>query len=237
MTTDSSNLIGLRLTTNPVSAMWQVPAATAEFTVVLIGWVMREAPLDAGVPKEAAQILSEWLTRLAVVTFLHSPPESKTASPNRWSEVDGGWITVLTRPGIGFGQHPPFPLLSTRDLKIAQLLFSAEPFDWSQQGQVALLTEGGQPPPTVNYDVVEKCFHRQSLADIFRLPELRLLGLIYPAVDGDFAALISANPEFIALALQDLSGACDAAKLSFTMTSEEEFRSTTWTGQVSLRDQ
>src|SRR5258708_36044400 len=115
MTTPFSNVVGLRLTTNPTSEIWQVPTANSEFAVILIGWVTRAAPVDAGVPNEVAQILSESLTRLAVLTFLHPLPASATSQPNQWAEIDVSWTIVLTPPPAAFGRQRPLPLVSTRD--------------------------------------------------------------------------------------------------------------------------
>jgi hypothetical protein len=224
MTTQLPNVVGLRLTINPSSEIWQVPIASSEFTVLLIGWVTREAPVDAGVPREAAQILSESLTSLAVLTFLHSVPASTTSHANQWVEVSGAWTTVLMPPRATFGQQRPLPLVSTRDPRVAERLFSAEPFDWTQQGQVALLTDGRQEPPRISYDFVEQCFHRRSLSDVLHCREVGLLGLLYPAVDGDFAALISAGAEFIEQFSEELRRACDAAQISFAIISEDEFK-------------
>jgi hypothetical protein len=220
-------VIGLRLAVNPLSAIWRTPAATSELQVLLIGWVTGQAPINAGVPEEAAQILSESLTQVAVVTFLHSPPAKAAPPPNQWSEVEGGWITVLTRPAAALGSPYRLPLLATKEAGVARQLFDAAGFDWTQQGQMALLSKNGHPPP-VGYQVVEQCFRRHSIADILRRAELGLLGILYPAADGDFASLVSTDPAFVENVAGVLRRTCDNARIPFAIAPEEEFKRTPW---------
>jgi hypothetical protein len=228
MTNPFSSVTGLRLTLNPMSTVWGVPIARVDFRVILIGWVTRAVPVDGGVPKEVAQLLSECLTRVAVVTFLHSRPSLPTRAPNQWYEVHGAWMTMLTASVGVWGKHKHWPLLSTQDAATTGLLFNDEMFDWTQQGQIAFLTENRQVPPTIGYDLVEECFDRKSLAETLRRARPNLLGLLYPAVDGDFAGLISADNEFIEQVLEEIHHACDSAGFSFTLTTEDEFKRMFW---------
>ena len=90
----SPKVIGIRLTANPRSEVWQVPLATSEFSVFPIGWIAHEVPVEAGAPFEAIQVLSESLTRLAVVTFLGETPGAAQLAPNRWHDAGAGWLAV-----------------------------------------------------------------------------------------------------------------------------------------------
>jgi len=119
------------------------------------------------------------------------------------------------------------PLIATRDPGVAQELFRSSSFDWNQQAQIALLSELGHPP-AIDYDLVEQCLRRTSIAAVMR--DLRLLGILYPAVDGAFAALVSSDARFAEDFQRELVRACEAAQLSFSATSEEEFRRTQWMG-------
>src|SRR5258708_37911369 len=101
---------------------------------------------------------------------MHSVSASTTNHPNQWAEVDGAWTTVLTRPRTTFREQRPWPLVSTRDPAVAQRLFTAEPFDWTQQGQIAVLTDGRQQPPAISYDVAEQCFHRRCVSEVLHSP-------------------------------------------------------------------
>lgn len=207
--------------------MWQAPRATPEFSVFLIGWITKDIPVEAGVPLQAMQVLSESLTRLAVVTFLAKTPTSARLAPNQWHDVGGGWVAVLTRTSSVFSRRHPLPLIATGDSGVAQELFRSSSFDWNQQAQMALLSEPGHPP-AIDYDLVEKCLRRSSLTGVIR--DLHLLGILYPAVDGDFAALVSSDAGFAEDFQRELRRACQAAQLPFTAISEEEFRRTQWMG-------
>ena len=216
-------LIGIRLTANPRSDVWQVPVATAEFSVFLIGWITSEAPVEAGVPLQAMQLLSEALTRLAIVTFLSETAAAARLTPNQWHEAACGWLAILTG-------RQTLPVVATRDSHAAQELFHSGYFDWNQQSQLALLSEPGHPP-AIDYDLVKQCLDRSSLAQVLR--DRRLLGILYPAVDGDFAALISSDAALAEDFQAQLRLACETAGLSFSTTSEEEFRRTSWTGTTA----
>jgi hypothetical protein len=219
--------IAIRITENPRSEIWQAPTVTSDLGVLLIGWITREVQVDAGVPSEVVEVLSKVLTRLTVVTFLGEYPTSSPRAPNQWLDVGGARVTVLTKKPSALSRPRPLPLVATRDANVAQELFRSAAFDWNQQAQLALLSEPG-PPPAVTYDLVEQCVHRSAIAGAIR--ELRLRGILYPAVDGDFATLVSDDPAFAQDFERELSRACEAAGISFTITSEEEFRHTRWIG-------
>jgi hypothetical protein len=223
MDTLPPKLIGIRLTANPRSDIWQVPAASAEFSVLLIGWITSETPIEAGVPLQAMQLLSECLTRLAVVTFLSEAAATARLAPNQWHEAACGWLAILTG-------RQTLPLFATRDSHVAQELFNSGYFSWNQQSQIALLTEPGHTP-AIDYDLVEQCLNRSSIGQVLR--DRRLLGILYPAVDGDFAALISSDLAFAEDFQTQLRLACETARLPFSTTSEEEFRRTPWTGTTA----
>jgi len=227
MDTPSPKVIGIRLTSNPRSDMWQVPIATPEFSVYLIGWITNGTLTDAGVPLEAIRVLSESLTRLAVVTFLADPPGSAPLAPNQWHDAGGGWVTVLTKTNSAFSRRHTLPLIATADKDVAQALFESPSFDWNQQAQMALLSEPGHPP-AIDYDMVEQGLRRSSIAGVIR--DLHLLGILYPAVDGDFAALVSSDSGFAESFQRELKRACQGAQLPFAAISEEEFRRTQWMG-------
>lgn len=220
-------VIGIRVTANPCSDVWQTPIATSEFSVLLIGWISSQVPIDAGVPSEAMQVLSESLTRLAVVTFLGEPSTPARLAPNEWHQVPGGWAACLTGTRSLFSGRYALPLIATRDPGVARELFRSSSFDWNQQRQMALLSEPGRPP-AVRYDLVEQCLNRSSIAGAIRA--LHLLGILYPAVDGDFAALVSSGSGFGGDFQKELRLACQTAQLSFEAVSEEEFRTTPWMG-------
>jgi hypothetical protein len=220
-------LTGIRVTANPRSDLWQTPIATSEFSVLLIGWIANEMPVEAGVPMEAMQVLSACLTRLAVVTFLAETPASTQLAPNQWQNVRCGWAACLSEKKSLFSSRRVLPLIATQDSSVAQELFRSSAFDWNQQRQIALLSEPGRPP-AVDYDLVERFLNRASIADAIR--DLSLLGVLYPAVDGDFAALVSSDAGFTDDFQRELRLACQTSQLTFGAISEEEFRRTQWVG-------
>jgi hypothetical protein len=207
--------------------MWQVPIATSEFSVLFIGWITLEIPVDAGVPLQAIQVLSQSLTRLAVVTFLGETSGAAKLAPNRWHDASGGWLAVFTKTSSVFSSRRPLPLIATRDSGMVRELFRSSSFDWNQQAQMGLLSQPGHPPP-IDYDLVEQGLHRSSIAKVIR--DLRLLGILYPAVDGDFAALVSSDPGFAEDFQGELRRVCQAAQIPFAVISEEDFARTRWVG-------
>ena len=70
--------------------------------------------------------------------------------------------------------------------------------------------------------------HRSSIAKV--IGELGLLGILYPAVDGDFAALVSSDPGFAEDFQSELGRVCQAAQLPLAVISGEEFARTHWMG-------
>jgi len=227
METPAPKLVGIRLTANPQSDVWQTPLATPGFPVCLVGWITEGTSVEAGVPLGAMQVLSESLTRLAVVTFLADPPTSAPLAPNRWHQVGGEWVMVLTRTNSDVSRSGSSPLIATTNARVAQELFRSDSFDWTQQAQIVLLSEPGHPPAIV-YDLVEQCLRRTSIAEVIR--DLHLLGVLYPAVDGDFAAVLSNDTGFADDFQRELRRACHAAQVSFAAISEESFKRTQWTG-------
>jgi hypothetical protein len=228
MGTPDPKLIGIRLTANPRSDVWQVPTATPEFSVYLIGWITNGIPVEAGVPPEAMQVLSEALTRLAVVTFLSDPHTSARLAPNQWHDAASGWVAVLTETNSVGARRHTLPLIATADAGVAQELFRSSSFDWNQQAQMALLSEPGHPP-AIDYGLVQQCLRRSSIVRVIR--DLHLFGILYPAVDGDFAALVSSDSGFAEYFQRELRRACQATQLPFAAISEEEFRRTQWMEQ------
>ena len=193
-----------------------------------MGWVLRESPIDAGVPARGSpRLLSKTLTLLAAVTFLDSPIRKLGTARHEWVEIDGGWARTLSAPAVVQAKRT-LPLVCTKDPQIATSLFNAAGFDWAQQAQVALLTAEAEAPPAVNYDFVKRCFNRESLDEILTGASPLLLGLLYPGVDGDFAALVSGYRHFVQAFRQELQRNCDIAEISFALTSESDFKRTAW---------
>lgn len=222
------NTVEIRATRNPSLPIWQVPPPNSDYEVLLVGWILREAPLDSGLPEEAGGLLTQTLTHLSAVTFLHPASGDVDPPANQWRTAEGGWATLLSAPGIASIRKRELPLFCTLDPEKARMLFHAEPFDWTQQGQLALLTDKKEAPPALDYHLIEQAFHRKSLSTILRSEHSRLLGLVYPGVDGDFAALLSADEAFVSEFLQGLRHTCEAAGIFFRVTSEDEFQQTAW---------
>jgi len=227
MPADTPKLISLRITANPSSTIWQIPLAGSRLSVLLVGWILDELPTDAVVPSGVAQILTQSLLQLAAAAYLHSPLTA--VKPDQWSRVGNSWTTVLTRPGFAaIGEPREIPLVSTTDPDAARSLFSAEEFDWSQQKQVVLLTDREQQPPALTFAVVRDCFLRKNLEQRLAAGEPRLLGLLFPAVDGDFAAIVAGNAAFIERVAQQLREVSDAAGVPCSEVSEDQFQRTKW---------
>ncbi len=196
--------------------------------MLLIGWVMSETPIDAGVPSSAEEILARALCRGHRLVFLHPSASAQPGSSSGWQSVEGGWAYDL-RPGTGdrLRGAPSLPLISTEKAGIARLMFHAEPFSWEMRSQMSLLFPPGSTLPRLDYPFIfqlwkKAAFHRETLLN------LGVQGIIFPGVDGDFAECIflqEASREDFERRLEE---ECRKAGILWKSVPEDEFKSTRW---------
>lgn len=184
--------------TEPRAAHWQLgPLPPPQGQVVLIGWNTDPRQTDAGVAAPIDGILAQAVTGCARVTFLWSgdPPAI---------DLDAGDVLYGTR-GAGAidkatamlgGKPASFTLLSTRNADLVRQMFHVAGFGWSEQGQVALLSDIDAPPPELDrqdiVDLTSDAWASQCLA----LSSAGVLGALRPGVDGDVAGLFCAAEAF-----------------------------------------
>lgn len=195
----------------------------------LLGWVMSAAAIDALVPGPVTEMLSRSLTRCARVTYLLSEALTHARSPH-WSDValgqsirlrPAGWLRL-------FGRKPTFPLLCTESPTVAARLFASDDFDWSQRGQLALLSPRDAPPPRLSHALFDALWNDSAPPSGATLSEAGLTGFVSPAVDGDFAQIVAFSDPLWEALLDALAGECAAAGIALSRVDEAAFRKTRW---------
>lgn len=217
-----AQVTGLRITLDARSPVWELPPVkNAGSPVALVGWTTDTDPLDAGVPPLARTLLARALTRLARVTFPH--PDIRLAADD-WQETAEGSIKVLT-PGHAraLRKRSPITLLSTTSAESAVRLFTAFPYSWEMKTQVAILTDRLAPPPRLSYETVEALLNREPIDEPALVAEAQVRGLLTPAVDGDFAALIGLAPTLLRALVDVLAEECAGAGVGWETLTESEF--------------
>jgi hypothetical protein len=214
---------GLRMTLDPRDPKWELPPVGSGVPLALIGWTTRVESVDAGVPPLAAEIIVRALTRRCRVTFPH--PDGRLAERKAdWQRTAAGWIRLLDPPrSVALRRRPAVPLLSTAQPESAARLFDAPDFPWVMKSQVAILSDLDAPPPAVSYQTVEALLDREPLDTRSLAAEARVRGILSPAVDGDFAALIVFNPDLSRQILDALADECASAGVSWEVVTELAF--------------
>ena len=228
---NAPQLRALVLTENPEDSMWLlrgVPLGAARRG--LLGWAMTAASLDAIAPLQVMEVTARVLCRCARVTFLHSLPISDAPAP-KWLDVAHGQATAL-RPGGWrrlFARKPSFPLICTTSPTTAIQLFLTGGFDWSQRGQLVLLSDREAPPPRLSYQLFLDLWQgRAPPASETLVQQAGLSGFVSPAVDGNFAQIVAfAEPLWQSL-LQAWVEECAAAGIDWRQAGEAEFKKTRW---------
>lgn len=228
------SVLGLRLTCDPQSTRWGVPTAAGDQGVVLIGWVVREPAIDAGVPPQAAAVLARMLTRLALVSFLAEPSDATDNPPNRWCATPAGWAARWSGAASGGRGRLSLPMIATQAATAARALFLSDAFDWTQQAQIGVLTtpcllDGGPAvPPALDHADLCQAMERRDIAGLLR--RRQWLGLVYPGVDGDFAAVVSTAPAFLCSVHDEIARSCVEAGLALQSVDEATFERLPWVG-------
>jgi hypothetical protein len=218
-----AKLTGLLMTLDPHDPKWELPPVQSGVPLALIGWTTSVEPVDAGVPPLAAAIIVRALTRRCQVTFPH--PDAQLAEGKAdWQWTAEGWMRVLEPPrSIVLHRRPAIPLLSTAQPESAVRLFDAPHFRWVMKSQVAILSDLEAPPPAVSHQTVEALLARELLDERSLVAEAPVRGILSPAVDGDFAALIVFDPDLSRQILDALADECLRAGLSWGVVPELAF--------------
>lgn len=222
------NLTGLVLTRNPVGSSWEFNAPSCATQAGLIGWVMRERGVDGGIPHDVAALIARVLSRCATVTVLGTLAESNAVSQ---SPQSGGstWSCVVKPTGIISSRlKKGYPLVTTRNPPLVQALISDGDFSWALKAQ-RLFLSAPNVLPVLSYEQVDIAFERpESLNCDDMVRNARVLGLILPAVDGDFAGIISFSETFWDSLISEFEAECRANQLTWSVVDEATFAATSW---------
>ena len=228
-------LLGFRLTNDPRSARWGVPTAAPGLHVALIGWVVREPAVDAGVPPQAVALLAQTLTGLGVLSFLGQESGVDGGPPDRQRATGDGGPARWRGASLRGPSPPPLPTIATRDAATARALFLSDRFDWTQQAQIGVLRVAsgleGSPAGPFALDPADlrQAIDRREMGELLR--RRGWLGLVYPGADGDFLALVSRSPAFLSSFQDRLSRDCREAGLALQAVDEADFERLPWIGQ------
>jgi hypothetical protein len=222
-------VLALRFTADPTDPWWELRPVGPAARIGLLGWITDAPQIDDGVPHEVARVIARAACRSCLVTFLHPLPEQQ--APSTWQPIPRGQGCVVKPPPLKRAlRRPTFPLIATGDPDLAESLFYADGFSWELRGQMALLFPTGSAPPPVTYDALEAVFGGEPIdRDHMQLPA-GLLGLLLPAVDGDFAQVIALDEPFWLTLPEMLAEECRRAALGWSVISQEEFKGTKWSG-------
>lgn len=204
----------LYLTEQPSGEHWNVGLA-AGTRLWLMGW-SASGP-DCGVPAAIAEVISQALTRTALVTFPSSdaglgPPDvvrelcDETPFLRRWRAR----LPRIVR------------IVSTRSPDTMQASFGDSAYPWWMQGQVLLLSDPGVGPPAVSYSELAQLLEPRSTVSADLLPSLRLTGLLRPGVDGDVAALYLHDQAAANRILAELTNTGASAGVTVRNVTEDE---------------
>jgi hypothetical protein len=213
-------LVELRFVRDPRDPCWELWPASPGMRTGLIDWLLEDAPVDAGVPPDVAELICQALCRSRRVTFL-DPRAEETTSP-AWSAGPDGWTRVLQPTLFGrMSGRPRYPLLCTEQPERAAELFSTEGFSWVQKGQIALLSRASGPPPELGHAQIDAIFRREPIGRIQLGLPADIEALLLPAVDGDYAQLIALEEVHRKRIIDDLASACSDADLRWSIVEEK----------------
>ena len=109
-----------------------------------------------------------------------------------------------------------------------QALISDGDFSWALKAQ-RLFLSARNVLPVLSYEQVDIAFERpESLNCDDMVRNARVLGLILPAVDGDFAGIISFSETFWDSLISEFEAECRANQLTWFVVDEATFAATSW---------
>ena len=120
-----------------------------------------------------------------------------------------------------------YPFISTNDEKIIKLSFNSDEYYWSTRSQIFILSEKNHVPKKITHKMIDKFFKKFEIDFIDNLDE-SLLGLLYPAVDGDFLECIFKDKIQFDLFIKILSEECTEKNIEYKKVDETEFMNINW---------
>jgi hypothetical protein len=198
---------------DPRAPHWRIPTTIAS-SVAVIGWVERAANVEGGMPEWTADLVARALTAQHRMTFLSSLRFERR--PEFLSEH------VLSGVKALFGQGPRrFAMVSTRDPAVARRAFDDPGFPWWLQGQSVLIQAADAGELTLTADAALKMLSPEVDPSAWR--HRGIVAELRPGVDGDIAALYSADIAVQTGLLASLQREAIHAGAHFEELAEEAF--------------
>ena len=177
----------------------------------MLGWRLDPAPVDAGVHAPIDRILADALTSCGRVTFLWSPDETGATRDDD--------IIYATDPAAGLsrlgarlaGLPDRLSLIATRNSDTAARMFDVLGFDWTRQGQIALVSVPDALPPTLDRSTILELLSSDWLMRCGEFEGGPVRAVLRPGIDGDVAGLFSADYRVENRILEALEAACRAS--------------------------
>jgi hypothetical protein len=222
-----AHVVELRFTVAPRDARWQLRGGGPGTRVGLLGWVVDQPPVDAGVPPELGRLLARAIVRSHLAIFLSDVGQ---AAPSRhWTRTGAAWQCSLRpdTPSLSF-KRSGFPCVATTDAALTATAFEVDAFPWDQRGQMILLSTRRDSPPVLTHRDVWKLFNDTPI-DVTAPPILEGIGgVLLPGVDGDFAEFVAFEDRTWRELQDDLQKECSAAGIAWLVLSEDVFNKTVW---------
>lgn len=221
--------IGLLACRNPRQPIWEIGVAPSAYPyTALVGWTVRPAPIDSGVPPQAAGILARSMTAVSRITFAASELNVDYENEERRRDRDGEAMRLVARNGTTWlhkllHRSENLYLISTLDPGLVVRLFDDGGCPWWLQRQFILFSSHIDPPLDVARDQVMVLLGEQWPALSTSLLDAGVVAVGRPGVDGDVLAIFSSSRAFVDSFLAALERYADAVQAGFQTVSESDF--------------
>lgn len=217
----TDDVVGLRFVIDPKEPNWGLHTFDHDkIHSGLLGWIMATPPIEGGVPNEVGALICRVLCRSFSLTFTYTgapPPTDIAAVISLRSPITARWLA--NRPNI--------TLAHTTSASFAQHLFDGG-FSWTQQAQIVFLSPLGAPAPPVTTRQIYDLLERNKTPPDRLAKTLGINGLMFPAVDGDFAEVILWDEAQFHALQDEFKKECSALDIEWRIVTEQQFRQTQW---------
>ncbi len=207
----------------PQGRHWRLgPLSPQRGHVALLGWRLDPPHADAGVHAPIDRILADTLTACGRVTFLWPLDETGSAKDDD--------IVYCTDPATGLsrlgaqlaGQHDRLGLMATRNADTAARMFDLAGFDWTRQGQLALLSIAEALPPVLDRTTILDLLSDGWLQRCAEFEGGPVRAVLRPGIDGDVAGLFCADSRVESRLLKALADSCRIAGASWSEAEDDQ---------------
>lgn len=215
---------------DPQGSHWQLGHLTATVgRITLIGWRQEPTPLDNGIPREIAVVLSRALASIAWVIFPCSTLNCR--STVIWSPCGDDFTCTLSSSSLieriraRLMRVPSeIVLVSTRKLETILRLFNDAHYPWWLQGQVVLLSATDMPQPALDRQLLLSLLGDNWASQAMSFATQRHIGgVLRPGVDGDLIGIRLLTDTFEQAFLTALKKETQLAGYTWALLSENAF--------------